>query len=609
MKINIEEIERLVRQQVGNNDAETLLVPLRELAAQRRYGLIWEEPKSGAYEEEHAEQALLENFPFLTELSEQAIVENEEAPTNLLIEGDNLHALQALQYSHAGLVDVIYIDPPYNTGKKDFVYNDRFVDIEDSWRHSSWLSFMNKRLRLAKELLCEEGVIFLSIDENEHSQLKLLCDEVFNEANFIADFVWQKKKGGGNDSIHVATEHEYILLYAKNKADLPPFFGDYEEEYLKRYKEEDEIGRFYWDTFKRKSGKQYYPITMPDGTVLQYDENGNEISWLRSEERFYRDKEDGEVRFFKGRDGWSVHFKQRLPKGKKPRSIISTKGTTASGSEELLGIFKRDVFDNPKPTTLVKYLLNMTDKKDAIVLDFFAGSGTTGHAVMALNNIDGGNRQFILVTNNEVTQKIEVDYLIEKGIIESFTGRKGTKLHKEHLNEIKVFKETEVYKDMTESDEYKALGIARAVTYQRIKHVINGYTTTSGDEFEGLANNLRYFTVNLKKDSQDDDYNAFSLIGETLDIIRIKENLYNHQESLTIEGVPVVRLTNEDKEILVVLSIDVLDEEISAIIEKFEESGKQRTIYTSYEHYPYQNIRHKGLPKEILRALKMKEMN
>jgi len=357
---------------------------------------------------------------------------NFEETKNLYIEGDNLNALKILRDSYSNKVDFIYIDPPYNTGN-EFVYSDNFdtpyeeykktVGIEDSEgkqlttnndtsgsKHTNWLNMMYPRLLLSKDFLSDEGVIFISIDDNEYTNLKKMCDEIFGEQNMVADFVWQKKKGGGNDSVHVATEHEYILLYAKNKTELPPFFEEYDESYLKRYKEEDEVGRFYWDTFKRKSGKQYYPITAPDGTVLQYDENGNEISWLRSENRFKKDLNEGEIKFVKGADSWSVHFKQRLPKGKKPRSIIINKGTTSSGSEELLGIFNQNVFDNSKPTTLIKYLISMISKKDAVVLDFFAGSSTTANATMELNAEDGGNRKFIMVQLPEPLKEDSVAY-------------------------------------------------------------------------------------------------------------------------------------------------------------------------------------------------------
>lgn len=300
---------------------------------------------------------------------------------NLYIEGDNLEVLKLLQESYLGKVKMIYIDPPYNTGN-DFIYADNFMRSQEAENeqmgmydegenrlfkntdtngrfHSDWCSMIYSRLVLSRNLLSDNGVIFISIDDSEADNLKKICSEVFGESNFVCQLIWQNKKGGGNDSLHVAIEHEYVLVYAKCKGLLAEFYESYSEDYIKRYKEQDEIGRFFWDTFKRKSGKQYYPITCPDGTVLEYDEDGNAISWLRSKTRFESDLKAGEVRIVKVKDKWSVQFKQRIPLGKTPRSIFTTetvitdKGTTSTGSEDVYQYFKKDVFSNPKPVELL----------------------------------------------------------------------------------------------------------------------------------------------------------------------------------------------------------------------------------------------------------------
>lgn len=247
--------------------------------------------------------------------------ENKDSE-NLYISGDNLDGLKHLLNSYYEQVKCIYIDPPYNTGTDGFVYNDNFnytaEELQDklsidetqakrildlskrgSASHSAWLMFMYPRLLLARDLLKDEGVIFISIDDNEQANLKLLCDDVFGEENFISDLIWQKKKGGGNDANFIATEHETIIFFAKNKLLLDKLFQGYDENYAKRYKEEDNIGKFFWDTFKRKSGKQYYKIECPDGSDLEYDEFGNKISWLRSEKRFLQDLKEEEIRFIK----------------------------------------------------------------------------------------------------------------------------------------------------------------------------------------------------------------------------------------------------------------------------------------------------------------------
>lgn len=183
---------------------------LKLLRSQKKYGLVWEDKP------EDAELRMVDEMPVLEEVPERAIVcDDPDAPNHILIEGDNLEALTALTYTHTGKIDVIYIDPPYNTGNKDFVYNDSFVDRENGYRHSMWLSFMNKRLKIAKSLLSEKGVIFISIDDNEQAQLKMLCDEIFGFENFIGDVSWQRTYSIRNDSKGIPAEIEHILVYGK----------------------------------------------------------------------------------------------------------------------------------------------------------------------------------------------------------------------------------------------------------------------------------------------------------------------------------------------------------------------------------------------------------
>ncbi|WP_333880550.1 site-specific DNA-methyltransferase [Lysinibacillus capsici] len=352
--------------------------------------------------------------------------DNNKDSENIYIVGDNLSALKHLRKSYSESIKLIYIDPPYNTGKGDFTYPDKFeftkekladilgdedkaeriFELQGKSSHSAWLTFMLPRISIAYKLLKKDGVMLFSIDENEYANLKLLCDDIFGEMNKLPTFIWQNKKGGGNDSTHVAEETEYILAYARDISELPPLFEVYSSEYLKRYKEEDDIGRYYWDTFKRKSGKQYYPITAPDGTVLEYDENGNKISWLRSEKRFYSDLEIGDVKFVNHNGKWNVHFKQRLPKGKKPRNllVLTENGTNSDGSDEILNYFGAEVFTNPKPSSLIKYFIEVLTRNEDIVLDFFSGSGTTADAVFQVNADTNGDRKFILVQLPEPTK-------------------------------------------------------------------------------------------------------------------------------------------------------------------------------------------------------------
>lgn len=413
---------------------------------------------------------------------------------NVIIEGDNLEVLRVLQNSYKGRVKCIYIDPPYNTGT-DFIYKDDFKESLEKYLlrtgqtdekglltsnpkaggrfHANWLSMMYPRLKLARNLLTEDGVIIVSIDENEHPNIRKLMDMIFGEENFVAEFIWQKKKGGGNDSTFVAVEHEYIVLYANNIDKLPPFYEQYSDEYLKRYNEEDHLGRYYWDTFKRKSGKQYYPITCPDGTILEYDDYGNKISWLRSEERFKKDVEDGEIRFVKKEDGWSVHFKQRLPKGKKPRSILIDKGNTSSGSNELLELFGRNIFPNPKPVQLIEYFISFLTNKDDIILDFFAGSGTTAHAVLEANKNDNGNRRFILIQIPEEIEDVEFNNIAE-------------------ITKERVRKAIEKMYEDNDNNEMQDMGFS---VYKLSKTNLRKWTRYEGNNLSELNQNIDLFSL------------------------------------------------------------------------------------------------------------------
>ena len=387
---------------------------------EERYQFTWPDKKKSV---------LLANAPInktLRPCREESV--NFDTTENLYIEGDNLEVLKLLQETYLGKVKMIYIDPPYNTGS-DFVYADNFAQSTDEYitnsgqfdeegnrlvknldsngrYHTDWLNMIYPRLKIAKHLLTEDGVIFISIDDSENKNLKNVCDEIFGAANFVSQLIWQNKKGGGNDSKYIAIEHEYILVYARNISALSEFYEAYSDDYIKRYKEHDEIGRFFWDTFKRKSGKQYYPIVCPDGTVLQFDDDGNPISWLRSKARFESDIKSGEIRIVKLGDKWSVQFKQRIPLGKTPRSIFTTEtvfteqGTTSTGSSDVYEYFKKDVFSNPKPVELIKFLLGFGLQKDDIVLDFFSGSATTAEAVMR-SNAEGKRCKYILVQLKE----------------------------------------------------------------------------------------------------------------------------------------------------------------------------------------------------------------
>lgn len=336
---------------------------------------------------------------------------------NLYIEGDNLAALKILQESYLGKVKMIYIDPPYNTGN-DFIYADDFMRTQDEENeqmgmfdeeqnrmfkntdnrghyHSDWCSMIFSRLLLARNLLSDDGIIFISIDDNEISNLSKLCNEIFGESNYIATYLKQSKVGGGSDSKFVVKEHEYCLVYGKDVNKTAEMFVEHDPEYLKRYKEKDNNGRYFWDTFARPGLKNpiHYDIIAPDGTVMNY-------GWIHGKERYEQERKAGLVRIVpKSGGGWSVQFKQYLnAQGKKPRSMTMDFGGSIEGKNDISSLFNNDkLFSYPKSVKFIKTLLATTLSNDGVVLDFFSGSATTAHAVMQLNAEDGGHRKFIMV--------------------------------------------------------------------------------------------------------------------------------------------------------------------------------------------------------------------
>lgn len=490
LKQKIEELEGLT------NEEKSELIKL--LRSQKKYGLVWEDKP------EDVEQRMLNEQPVLVEVPERAIISNDaEAPNHILIEGDNLEVLTALSYSHAGMIDVIYIDPPYNTGKTDeFKYNDKYVDATDGYRHSKWLSFMSKRIKIAKQLLKDTGLIFISIDDNEVAQLKCLCDEIFNtftdkvRTNCLGVLVWNL--GTGTQAGHFTRSHEYVLAYAVNKDKVSNFTGgsgEIDHSALKKISKKNPPVVY---TFK--AGEKFLA---PDGTEL-FDEWGGSEKTKLLDGRMVA--ENGKLKYdvtleagfamiqqmktwYKGEytiDSKGQHVTEFYFNGtgvlhyKKERSIINPPsvindcGSTKAGSTELAYILgSSDTFGYPKPTQLIKFLLSLQGK-DITILDFFAGSGTTLHATMLLNAEDGGHRQCILATNNEN-------------------------------------------------------GICENVTYERNRRVIQGYTTPRGEEVVGLThNNLRYYKTQLV--SRDKTVKNLRLLTSlSTDMLCIRNDVYSEK--------------------------------------------------------------------------------
>jgi adenine-specific DNA-methyltransferase len=399
----------------------------------RKFGLVYEEHR------EKIEDILETHRPVLVEDESAAVICGGE--TNLLIEGDNLAALKLLEEEYTQKVDVIYIDPPYNTKNKDFIYDDTFVDAGDSFRHSKWVSFMRKRLKVASRLLADGGVIFISIDDNEQATLRFICDQLFGEENFVSQLVWEKKRKGSFLSNSITNIKEYILVYTNNIKRFPGLVGQVtrkRETYpcinavnkrgIRRipagvpsnYKDKD----YFLPTGAIISDKTMNMVLHSDliisGGVLEKDVliEGN---WRYAQDALDEFAEKGEL--YLTRDLYLRRIVDH-PRFKMLKDLLSRVGddpertyrsdidpddlfacgwgTNEDADEELRQILgKQKSFNYPKPVRLLEKLVASVRRSDALCLDFFAGSGTLGHAVMKLNQLDGGNRRFILCTSNE----------------------------------------------------------------------------------------------------------------------------------------------------------------------------------------------------------------
>lgn len=529
---------------------------LELLSEQKKYGLVWEDSTETVVEK------LKEDLPVLEELEEKRILndtKDQQNPNHIIIEGDNYQALFPLLYTHEGKIDIIYIDPPYNTGNKDFIYNDSFVDKEDSFRHSKWLSFMDKRLRIAKRLLSDKGVIFISIDDNEQANLKLLCDEILGESNLIAQMIWkQGKKHTGN---LIGVNHEYMIIYAKNKDlindntnkwktkkdGLDKIYKEYNrlrnqygEDYLniqdgitkfynsladsdpskehKHYSKVDQRGLFFPDNISQGTGKgsrydvlhpfTHKPTKIPRGG---WRYSSNTMNELLLEDRIYF-----------GLDETTVPCRKRYLRETEfelPSSVFYKDGRAATKEVETI-LCQNGIFNNPKDREIIQKILSFKENK--IILDFFAGSGTTLHATMQLNKEDGGKRQCILVTNNENN-------------------------------------------------------ICEEVTYERNKRVIQGYTKPNGEIVEGLKeNNLRYYKVGfVPRDSS--IKGKRQLMEASTDLLCIKNDLYD--ERFTFGNInlrsKIARYFEDDKQKMLII---YKEEAIPSLVEEIDRMSEDTHI-------------------------------
>ena len=502
-----------------HKDDDNVLIALGEIENElnaKKYGLVWEQ------HEEAVDIQMRENIPVFTECLDKEITADLSGNYNFLLEGDNLHSLRLLEKTHTGKIDVIYIDPPYNTGSQDFKYDDKFIDSEDSYKHSKWLSFICERLSLAKNLLSENGAIFISIDDNEYAGLKLLCDSIFGESNYMGTII-QNKMNAKNDTINIQKNHEYILSYRKqaiyiNGTKIKPTLINREEKYRPAF---EENGRYYYIndsiTTRGEGGTlnarpnlgytvYYNPTTEDKIAIADYDvelartSNSTEIyhhdksmidrgyipilppktrgklgCWTWSIDKFNSNRQN--IVITGGPKNYAVKKRTFVDKlsieehdgklfyvsteEKNSRSIVDF--STNDGTKTLTTVMEKNAtFSNPKNLDMISYLLSLKEK-NAVVLDFFAGSGTTGHAVLKLNANDGGHRKFILCTNNENN-------------------------------------------------------ICEEVTYERIRRVISGYGDTPG-----IPANLKYYRTEFVPKNTDDVSTA--LLSHIAEMIQLEHGV------------------------------------------------------------------------------------
>ncbi len=572
---------------LSNEEKSALLELLR---TNKKYGLVWENKP------EEVEERLRSELPVLKEDKTRAIISDApDAPNHLLIEGDNLEALVALTYTHAGRIDVIYIDPPYNTGKRDFIYNDAYVAKEDSFRHSKWVSFMSKRLRIAKTLLSEKGVIFISIDDNEYSTLKLLCDEIFTEKSFIASFVWKSKSGGANDARYVATDSENILMYINNDGSFE-FGRDSELSVSTSYNREDENGRYSLDRLDKQNLGYHesldFPIIGPDGreyTVFHRDPEHKAARWRWGKDTV-RERYD-ELVFENG----CVYTKNYESGDAMPRNLLIEErfGRTRTGKTELFSIIGANDFDNPKPSRLIGHLLKLYGNKDCIVLDFFAGSGTTLNAVLSVNNQDEGHRTCILCTNNESNICSSITYPRAKNLITGYTtkGKNTELLYSEEFTVAKLRHASQYL------EKVKRVKTENRNNYESFKVIFeDGVLSVYGvhDKSVSVAglkrNSLRYYQTDFVGRERTVK-GMRELMNASTELLCIKNDLYTEVQELSGNklNTKIARYFDDGKKRMLVVYQEEAIPAIAELIASMDYPGKMLVYVFSPGNYPYED--------------------
>lgn len=530
-----------------------------------KYGLYWIDVP------EEFDEKSKNAIPVLIEDKSKAIKNEDGKPTHILIEGDNYHALTCLNYTHAGKIDVIYIDPPYNTGSDGFTYKDaRFLDKfpngkpvpkDDPLRHSTWLSFMDKRLRLAKNLLSDKGVIFISIDDNEQANLKLLCDQIFGEKNFVNQFIWQRNSSGKTEKDKFTINSEYVLFY--KKSDLCILNSAYKplaESSKALYKKDDNDGRGKYQTVSLQK-----PASPGPETTYDYVDNNGKVwkcppkGWRMKYEKIKTLENDNRLildgNTLRVKDYWN----ERESEGKRIDTLWTDLPENTVGTSQLSELFENKVvFSNPKPTELIRRCLQINTSK-ATILDFFAGSGTTLHATMKLNAEDGGNRQCILVQQQE-----------------------------------------------------NDANICETITYERNRRVIQGYTNAKGEEIAGLGNSLKYYKTDFIGENNAEkagDEDKITLAQKAGYLISLVENTLEEIETNDFYQI----FSDAEEKHCTAIYFNGDTEKFPEFVQKIQEKNKKTTVYIftwgspdifENEFDDLSNITIKSIPQPILEIYK-----
>ncbi len=495
----------------NNQTKEKLLAEIgrlkKELKKKKKYGLVWNSKR----EPEEVIEMCKEKLPVLKEVKSKEIITDKNKPINLLIEGDNYHALSVLNYTHKNKINGIYIDPPYNTGSNDWKYNNDYIDSEDPYRHTKWISFMDFRLKIAKNLLTSNGIICCTIDDYELPRLIMIMEDIFGEKNHLGTVCIRNNPSGRSTLKGISINHEYAVFFAKSVNSevgrLPR-----NEKQINRYNKKDDKGYYEEVNFRKGGGLReespimFYPIFISDkfwrvpkmywnkekkewilqenlkkgeDIIYPVDDLGRDKRWKWGLDRVKNESDELFVRKI-NRKNHLFHKNRMAHETVLPNTWWDKKEYSATDHgtrllKEMFGELK--TFDYPKAVVAVKDCLSvLSSEKNAVFLDFFAGSGSTGHAVLELNKEDKGKRKFILCTNNENS-------------------------------------------------------ICQKVTYPRIKKVIDGYKNSKGGKIKGIEGNLKYFKTDFVEYKEATDRNKIRMTEEAIEMLCIKEGTFEEIEN------------------------------------------------------------------------------